>query len=230
MSENVTIQAGDEGADKLPENSEIINNGKEDAGEGGEGEDTSLEGKDSAKAPQSNSNDDDGVEPVIRKRLSTQDFIIGRQRAKLAKSQEKDEGGSDEDEDDNVAPEDEELITKVVAKQLAPIINKSLEADDNQEINDFLTENPDFKPFEAKARRYMSHPSRRSLPIKSIFYEVAGDNLLRMGAERGKLADEKAKNSQTGGGSNRAGEGSKSVLDMPLDEFKAEQERVRRGQ
>ena len=234
MPENDNIQAGGEGADKQPENTESkeVKTGGEDAGGSDDGKDTSEEGKDTAKAPQDTQTvEDDGGEPVVRKRLSAQDFIIGRQRAKLAKSQEKQDDApeNNEDDDDKIAPEDESLITRVVAKQLAPIIDKSLAADDNQEISDFVAENPDFKVYEAKVRRFMTHPSRRNLPIKSIFYEVAGDNLLKMGAERAKAADLKAKDSQTGGGSNRAGEGAKSDWDLPKEEFEAKQQRIREG-
>jgi hypothetical protein len=45
------------------------------------------------------------------------------------------------------------------------------------------------------------------LPVKTIFYEVAGDKLLKIGADRKTKADEEAKGTQTGGGSNRAGSG-----------------------
>jgi hypothetical protein len=184
------------------------------------------EGEDTTKK-----DDDDNQEPATRTRLAREDFIIARQKAKLAKKREeqKDEGQEEVDESE-VAPEDEEMITKVVAKRFAPIIDKSIAADDDKEINDFLTENPDFKTYEAKVRRFMSHPSRRSLPIKSIFYEVAGDNLLKMGAERARLADQKAKATQTGGGSNRAKEGATNDWTLSQEEFQAKQERIRRGQ
>ena len=234
----------DQGADqnKKPD---ATDTGKEDAGEGadkgGKGadqKDTSKgqEGQEkSAKAPQKDTSkegeDDDKAEPEVRKRLSTQDFIIGRQKAKLAKAKAAEgEGEEAGEEGDEVAQEDKDLITKVVSPMLAPLVDKSLKAEDDQEVAAFLAENPDFKPFEAKARRYMQHPSRRQMPIKSIFYEVAGDKLLKIGADRSKAADEKAKGTQTGGGSNRAGEGAKSDWDLPKDEFEAKQERVRRGQ
>ena len=237
-------QAGaDQGTDK---NTDATKTGKEDAGagEGGKGDDgkDTSKGNDNAKAPnkdtQKDDDEDDGAEPPVKPRLSKQDFIIGRQKAKIAKTAKADDdkggdngkGDDDGKDDDEVAPEDEALITKVVSKQFAPIIDKSLKADDDQEVSAFLSENPDFKPFEAKARRYMQHPSRRNLPIKSIFYEVAGDKLLKIGAERQKAADVKAKDSQTGGGSNRAGEGAKNDFDLSKEEFEAKQERIRRGQ
>jgi hypothetical protein len=224
-------QGSDQNKDAKDTNAggEDANKGDDDKGEG-EGEKDTSKGNEKAKAPQEGSQDDD-KEPDVRKRLSKQDFIIGRQKAKLAKTQEKQDDDKDDegDDDDVVAPEDEAMISKVVAKKFAPIIEKSLADDDNQEIASFLSENPDFKEFEAKARRYMQHPSRRQLPIKAIFYEVAGDKLIKIGAERQRLADEKAKNSQSGGGSNRGGEGSKSVWDLTPEEFAEQQERVRRG-
>lgn len=238
--ENSQAGAG-QGTDE--NNTDATKTGNEDAGNGegtkeGEGDKDTSKGQDNAKAPdkdtQKDKIEDDGAEPPVKPRLSKQDFIIGRQKAKLAKTQEKQGDGtkdnSDTDEDDDeVAPEDEALITKVVSKKFAPIIDKSLAADDDKEIMDFLTENPDFKPFEAKARRYMQHPSRRQLPVKSIFYEVAGDQLLKIGADRAKAADAKAKDTQTGGGSNRAGEGAKSDWNLSKEEFEAKQERIRRG-
>lgn len=250
-----TGEGQDKGADHK-ENANETKTGNEDAGAGaGEGGDNKGdtnadaskkgegEGKD-AKAPkdgsqQGDSDDDgkdDGKEPDTRKRLSTKDFIVGRQRAKIAKSAKAGEGdgkegkdGEGADGDGDVAPEDEELINKVVAKNFAPILDKTISAEDDKEVAVFLKENPDFAPFEAKARRYIAHPSRRHLPIEAIFYEVAGNKLLKIGAERQKKADEEANKTQTGGGSSRAGEGGKSVWDLTPDEFAAEQEKIRRG-
>jgi hypothetical protein len=230
---------GQEGADSKKE-AQDTDTGKEDAGEGkeegGEGDkkETSTEGKD-AKAQEketSQQGKDDNQEPPTRKGLSTQDFIIGRKHRQLTKAKAGEEGGEDNKtgDDDEIAPEDEELINKVVAKNFAPIFNKTIAAEDDKEIGAFLKDNPDFAPYEAKARRYIAHPSRKHLPIKAVFYEVAGDDLLKLGAERGKKADEKAKGTQTGGGSNRSGEGKKDAWELSKEEFEAEQEKVRRGQ
>jgi hypothetical protein len=76
----------------------------------------------------------------------------------------------------------------------------------------------------------MQHPSRRALPIKSIFYEVAGDKLIKIGAERAKQADKKAKDSQTGGGSNRGGEANENVWNLTPEQFAERQEKIRRSQ
>lgn len=234
-------QAGaDQETDKKPASTDT---GNEDAGkgadQGGEGAKDTSKGQNNAKAPTDASKGDDEdkddlKEPPTRPRMSTQDFIIGRQKAKLAKQAkagEGEDGGEDnkESEDDEIAPEDEALISKVVAKKFAPLLDKTIQAEDDKEVGDFLKDNPDFKPFEAQARRYMAHPSRRHLPVQTIFYEVAGNKLLKIGAERQRKADTEAKNTQTGGGSSRAGEGAKNVWDLSTEEFEAEKERVRQA-
>jgi hypothetical protein len=242
-SDNANAGEGQGSGSDQNKDTTATNIGNEDAGagegEGGEGADKDTSKGDpkdkNAKAPEKgqDNDDDDGEDPPLKPRLSKQDFIIGRQKKKLAKQQEKSDEGNDDDEtgdDDEIAPEDEAMISKVVSKKFAPIIDKSLADDDEREIQEFLKENTDFKPFEAKVRRFMKHPSRRSLPIKSIFYEVAGDKLLKMGAERAKTADEQARQSQTGGGSNRSEGGKDVTWSLSKEEFEAKQEQIRRGQ
>jgi len=252
MPEDIKVQAAGEGAGEgtgagegqktgadYKKDTGATDTGDEDAGEGegtagAEGDKDTSKGTDKPKAPPKDASADDtaddGAEPPVRQRLSTKDFIIGRKHAQLAKKQEK-AGGEEDDEEEGgeVAPEDANLIKKVVSPMLAPIIEKSLDSEDDKEIRAFLEENPDFKPFEAKARRFMKHPSRRQLPVESVFYEVAGKKLIKIGADRERAATQKAKDSQTGGGSNRAGEGGTSDWDLPKDQFEAKQERIRRG-
>lgn len=217
------------------------NGGGENKGGGGEDKDKGAP-KPPAEGSQKEGDDDedkdDGTPPETKKRLSTKDFIIGRQRSKLANkgadktktNEGEGEGEGKDNEDDEDAPEDVALINRVVAKNFAPILDKTVTAEDDREVTEFVNANPDFKPFEAKARRYIADPSRRHLPIKTIFYEVAGDKLIKIGAERERKANEKAKGTQTGGGSNRAGEGSaKSVWDLSTEEFEIQKEKVLRG-
>ena len=218
-------------------NADATNTGDEDAGNGegdedGGGEKDPKDPKDAKAPPVDTSEDDDkddDKEPEIRKRMSNKDYIIQRQQKKLSKKKDDSDDGDSGDTYDDITPEDEALVNRIVAKNFAPVIEKSLADDDNREVADFLEKNPDFKPFEAKVRRFMKHESRMQLPVKSIFYEVAGDKLMKIGAERNKKAEVEAKNSATGGGSNRAGEGSKKVADLTPEEFEAEQQRVRTG-
>jgi hypothetical protein len=210
--------------------------GKEDAGAGEAAEekgekDTSKDQNAKVPPKETQPEADDNAEPAVRQRMSPKDFIIQRQQRKIAKMREQ-EGSGEEGagEPEEIAPEDEALITSVVARKFAPIFEKTLAAEDDKEISAFVKANPDFAPFEAKARRFISHPSRQHLPVESVFYEVAGKQLLKMGADRGRQADEAAKQTQTGGGSNRGGGGEKTAWDLSKEEFEAKKEKVRRGQ
>ena len=184
--------------------------------------------------PVKTQNTEENNEPQVRSRMSPKDFIIARQTAKIEKlkaeamSSTTDDETEDEEtgEDDEIAPQDEKLISKVVAEKFSPLIEKHLQAEDAQEVSSFIKDNPDFAPYEKKVSEFMKHESRRHLPIKSIFYEVAGDDLLKIGAERARQADNEAKQTQTGGGSNRGGNAPKSAWSMTKEEFEAEQLKV----
>lgn len=214
-----------------------LNNENEQKPAGGESGDEGGN-KDTAKAPnkegeKSSENQDENEEPKTRERKDTASFIINRKAKtieKLRKSQKEDAEPEENEEEEDVAPEDETLIKKVMGPIIAPLAEKLIAEEDNNEINEFLSKNPDFKPFEAKARKFIAHPSRRHLPVETIFYEVAGPSLIKLGAERQKAADEKAQKAGVGGGSDRGGSGASDVMKMPKDAFEAKQEKVRRGQ
>lgn len=236
---NGGAEGGQSGADNNNSDNQDAGGGEagagDNGGQGGQGADDGAKPgkgpKKDAKAPADNA--DDGEEPVVRPGRSSKDFIIQRQQRKMAKGKPAPaQAADDEDNDDEIAPEDEALISKVFDKKVAPIMEQTLKAADEQDIRDFLAENPDFKPYEAKARRFIAHPSRRHLPVKSVFYEVAGPDLLKLGAARSKAADDKARQSQTGGGSNRqegAGKG-EDVWKISKEDFAKKQEKIRRGQ
>lgn len=215
--------------------------GNETAGQGGgDGGGASGEGNGTgqgqAKAPQGSQSQEGDDEPPVKPRKSAKDFIIERQQRKINKLQQKaEEGGQgdgEDDDDDELLPEDEEMVVKTFQKRvlpgLQPFIDKNIAAEDDTEIGNFLKDNHDFAPYEAKVRKWVAHPSRRHLPIESIFYEVAGKDLLKLGAERGRKADEEARNTQTGGGSGRdTAVGEKKISDMTDDEIREKQARLR---
>lgn len=211
-------------------NEEAIENDQLDSENIVESEDNGVEKNEeiNAKVNTDNKEEDDNSEPKVRSRMTAKDFIIQRQQKKIQKLNQVDNDDED-DSDSDISSDDEELITKVVSKKFAPLIERQLADDDDLEVKEFISKNPDFKEFEAKARKYMAHPSRRSLPIESIFYEVAGEKLLKLGAERQKKADLEAKNSQAGGGSNRGGESKKDIWSMSSEEFEREKNNLRRN-
>ena len=216
------------GADKGGTGSEGEGDKKPEGQDGGEGGD-----KKPAEADKGSQGKDD--EPPVRTRKTVKDFIIERKERKIAKLEGEKAGkdgegaGDDADEDDEIDPADRKVIAQVVTPMLKPLLEKSLQAEDEAEVSDFLKANPDFKPYEAKARQWMTHPSRRNLPIKSIFYEVAGDDLMKIGAKRAKDAEDEANRSGAGGGNSRGSEGGTSVKDLSKEEFAKKQEDIRRS-
>jgi hypothetical protein len=202
---------------------------------GGEGSGSAPEKKE--ETPQG----DPQGEPEVRQRKTAKDYIIERQQRKIEKlknqppKDDEGQGGnggeSEEEEDDEKSVQKQlvrELLQEEVLPTLTPVLEKHVQAEDDAEIQAFLADNPDFKPYEAQAKRFMAHPSRRSLPIKSIFYEVAGDDLMRIGAERAKNAEEEAKETQAGGGSARGDETKSDVWSLTPEEFAKKREEIRR--
>lgn len=167
-------------------------------------------------------------EPKTRKR--NVDFIIERKNKQIEKLKSKGNvanADEDDDDDDDLDISDKEIIDKRVAKVLTPYIQKQMQEEDANEISEFVAKNPDFAPYADRVKKYAQHPTRKDLPIKALFYEVAGDDLLMIGAKRAKELGDEAKESSAGGGSSQGGDGAKSVWDLTPEEFTAQQNALR---
>lgn len=177
---------------------------------------------------------DDGAEPPTRGKTAA-DYVAERRGKKIKKLQQKaqNQQGDDDagdDVDDDTDPNDvSALVQKEVEKLLSPVLESQEEQAIDAEIADFLADNPDFEPYKDKVKRFAKHPSRRQIPVKSLFYEVAGDKLLKIGADRRANADKKARQMQSGGGRADVDKGSKSYKDMPFDDVEKEVLNVKIG-
>lgn len=180
--------------------------------------------------------EDDGAEPVVKQRKTAKDFIIERQQRKIAKMQKQGgdgEGGESDDDDDSGNPagngkdggKDGDDATQMEA--LRPIIDQHLADQDAQEVTSFLEGNPDFAPYTSQVERWMKHESRRQIPVDELFYAAAGKHLLKMGADRVRKADAAAKDTQSGGASNRQGVAPIDWSKATREELEAEKQRVR---
>ena len=58
--------------------------------------------------------------------MTAKDFIIQRQQKKIQKLNQIDNDDDEDDSDSDVSSDDEELITKVVSKKFAPLIERQL--------------------------------------------------------------------------------------------------------
>lgn len=228
--ETTTSAKNNSGADDDTEEGDDADDNNDDGADDKEATDDDEENADDKKSKKTTSkdeDDDEDKEPPTRKRPI--DFIKERQERRKAKQggdKSKSDDKTEDDEDDDIDPADEKTVGKIVEQYLKPIAEKEAKAQDDQEIKEFLTANPDFKPYEAKARKYMSHPSRKDVPIQEIFYGVAGADLLKIGAKRAKIADNEAKKTKSGGGAQDAG-GVKSAATMTKAELEAKQNEVR---
>lgn len=176
----------------------------------------------------------DNEEPVVRKRMTPKDHIIARQQKKIEKMKnQKSDDDNDDLFDDDDADEEENLnedkINELVSERLKPIYEEKAQAEDEKEISDFITENPEFEKYAGKVREFAKHPSRAQIPIKSLFYEVAGDNLMKIGAQRAQKAEDEASRGNAGGGStrNNSESGGIDYLDMSSEDFEKKKLEVR---
>lgn len=228
---------GDDDADDDSADDADDDDASED-GDDDDGEGDSDKSSDTADDDDSDADDDvdDGEEPELRKPKAgapNSEWAAYRkqQKAKAQKSgddkdsDDKDDDGEDTDED--LSPEDAAAIDKRIAKALSPFQKQQAEQEVEASIATFLKDNPDFAPYAAKVKRFANHPARASVPVKAIFYEVAGDKLMAIGAKRAKAADAKAKKTKTAGSNANAAKGSKDYANMPLDDFGKELEDIK---
>lgn len=179
---------------------------------------------------------DDGAVPELRKPskgASNAEWAAWRAQQKAQKAQQQAEEGQKSDDQKSEEADDqsdEEYKKPSAEERLAALEQAESDREVELSVKDFVIKNPDFSPYAKKAERFAKDASRRNIPIKSIFYEVAGDDLIKIGAARQKQADIKARQSQTGGGSSGGDtSGSKSYKDMDLDEFEKEVEAIKLG-
>jgi hypothetical protein len=174
--------------------------------------------------------DDADEEPPVRKPKTNADWVAKRRGEKLKKekaAEDDQQGEADESDEDDVDDEDAKLIDSRIARQLAPLQAKEYTQEVKAEIDTFVSENPDFKPFAAKAAKWAEHPDYKNLPTKQLMYAAAGDKMLIMGAQRKAAAITKANKTKTGSNSGGEAGGTKPVAEMSDEEFNAEVMRVK---
>ncbi len=170
---------------------------------------------------------EDKDEPKVRK--SKKDYIIERLQKKANKK-------TSEEDDDEINPNDRKLVEDVVEEKIGNTIEElkkiTLEQEEEKErvqeeaeVEKFCTENEKFAPYKSKILKFWRHETRRHLPLKTIAYEVAGDDLIMIGAKQQREADKAAKSTSTGSDSKLATI-DKTVAEMSDAEFEEYQNRV----
>lgn len=191
--------------------------------EGGDGTADDKGKKETEEEEETESEED--FEPEVRKR-DKKDFIIERLQKKNEKLQAKANDSEDDEEDEDENP-DSQSVEAIVDKKLAPVLKQQQEAEDKAEVEGFIADNPQFKPYRDKMLKYRSHPAYEQLPIQHIATIAAGKDLMKLGASEAAKADQEAKQGQMGGGSARGKTGEKkSVWDMSKEEWEQHKQNV----
>ena len=136
--------------------------------------------------------------------------------------------------DDEVDPEDAATIGKVVDKRLKPLQERLeqqnatiQERADAAEVDDLIREKPEFEQYRGKILTYMKHPAYSNVPAKNIARIVAGDDLMKLGAQKEReAAEEVAKTKGVGGTARKIEGGGKDWLKASKEDFQAERARV----
>jgi hypothetical protein len=134
------------------------------------------------------------------------------------------------DEEDEIDPEDKKNIGKVVDDKLTDFTGKLDEVQkvkDQQEVSDFVTDNPEFKPYKGVMLKYLAHPAYKNIPVENIAKIVAGEDLQKIGAKKEREAAEKAKGTQDTGTTVRKPTGGKVDWHTASQEaFQAQKDKV----
>lgn len=117
--------------------------------------------------------------------------------------EKKPEEGKKEDEYD---PYNVDNVRKIAKDQIneavAPFQEQLYQTKVDNEVNKIMSDNPEYKPYEERVRKWVTHPNRQKLikqglPVKAVVYEALAPYLEKIGAEKARKADAEAKVSGT---------------------------------
>ena len=160
-------------------------------------------------------------QPPVSKEEQARIFYQKRQAEKDSKKDQ-----------NNVLPEDEEAIKKVVESQygeaITTILSQQQEVIKEKQVADYMNAHPEIKEMglEKQARSWWSHDTRKHLPFEAIMNEVIGANyqkIMQAGASAANEANAKANQTKPLGSFAKA-TGTKDYSNMTLEDIRKEQQ------
>jgi len=137
---------------------------------------------------------------------------------------DKKEEGEEEDDTD---PEDRSIIDKRVQRETAPIKEELQRQRDTNEVDGFIRDNPEFGKYRKVALKYMANSSYGNIPAHNIMAIVSSRDQQKLGARRERIADKKARDTQSGGSSGRkGGVGAKDWSKASPEEIQAQKNKI----
>lgn len=128
------------------------------------------------------------------------------------------------DEDEEIDPEDQKRISKIVEKQVG---SKLQEVENKMEVNAFVTSKPEFAKYQSQILKYMTHPAYANIPVHNIAAIVASKDLVKIGAAKEREAQAKVASTKNPGTTIRKPSGgSVDWKTASKEDFEAQKARV----
>jgi len=134
------------------------------------------------------------LEPQVRK--SAKDFIIERKEKKIEQLQQQQQQAPQETESDYAR----NLIREEMAQVIEPLTSAFKSQEDERELQDVFSKNPDAKKFEGTIRKYAASPAYAQVPLDFIVKGIIGAKVNTAAKE---VANSTAKRTRQGGSSRR---------------------------
>lgn len=105
-----------------------------------------------------------------------------------------DSGASGDDDDET------KKIQKEVDRAVAPFRQQNQTLQNKVEVDTFLATHPDYKKYEQSIRDHIADPAYSRVPVERIAAMIAAPDLMKIGARKEREAQQRAKETQNGGG------------------------------
>ena len=126
-------------------------------------------------------------------------------------------------EEEEINPDDEQVIKKVVEKRIKPVADILQRVKDEQEVDAFLRVKPELSKYRDVIIKYVQHPAYANIPVYNIAAMVTAKDLQALGAEKEREAAKKAKDTGGDGGTQRkATSGKTDWAKASKEEFEAQ--------
>lgn len=122
--------------------------------------------------------------------LSADDFEV---KLREVKNNEQVDYGEDID------PEDAKTIGAIVDKQTAGFKQQLRKTQDRNEVEAFLQDKPQFSKYKQVILKALDNETWGKLPVSSVAYAIAGEDMMKLGAKAEREAQIKADSTKTGG-------------------------------
>jgi len=126
-------------------------------------------------------------------------------------------------------PKEPRASSEEVDEKLSAFVGEMDKRERKAELRDFLNGNPDFKKYEKKLEKFSEHSAYQNVPIDFIVRALAFEDAQKIGAQKGKEAEEEAERTKVGGSPFKPSEKAfPNYLGMSKEEFEKEVEKAKR--